>query len=524
MGKQLTKWDTEKCCIELKSLYEKHGILNATTIHKYRGGMAKYIECNHGSISAFCEANELSYLFRSGKNNWTEEKATKALKILFEDNGPFSTSELMSKNSGLERYLRTKKGGVRSFCEKENISYVLKKAAVHYWNREKAVEIVKTVYKENKEPVGLKLLTKAGYGGLYQWAGKQYGSYKDFIIENGLTMFTNYQNNWNDALCYRLIKEQFIKVGGPFNPEILKKEFKGAYAYIYNQHGSFENFLNTFDLQDYVEINNTIYTDELVCRKIKEAFTLYGDKIYSKWLHENGFGGVATYLTRKGEGSFIIGAEKLGLSNYVMSRYTAWDDDLVLDKIHEMLEGKGEPLISADFTHNNLTGMRDWIVKTHGSIKEFFIIYQIEDKFVNMKHIGKELWAYGLQFEELAKEAIEIFFDNVHYNKWVDNIRPDFILNEEIWIDAKLSSFAYFTDDTVKKYTIREECKELWLLYLRGHKFNHGNNKVKLISIKEWYDDLNSLGRQDLVDKFNVLREKVIEKEKIEGRRVHKDT
>lgn len=523
MTKQITKWSKEKCIKELKVLYENHGILNATTIHKHKGGMAKYIETNYGSISAFCEANEISYLFRSGKNNWTVEKAKKVLIKLFESNGLFSTSELMTINSGLERYLRTKQGGVRNFCEQEGISYVLKKPAVHNWTRLKAIEIVKEVYREYKEPVGIKILTKAGYGGLYQWVAKQYGSYKNFIIENSLEAFTNYQNNWNDALCYRLVKEQFIKAGGPFNPEILKQDFKGAYAYIYNQHGSFENFLNTFDLQDYIEINNTIYTDELVCRRIKEAFTLYGDKVYSSWLHENGFAGVAIYLTRKGEASFIAGAEKLGLMEYVVSRYTTWDDDLVLDKIRELLVIKGEPLMSVDFTNNNLSGMRDWIIKTYGSIKEFFIKYEMENQFVNMKHIGKELWAYGLQFEELAKEAIEIFFDNVQYNKWVNNIRPDFILNDGIWIDAKLSSFAYFTDDTVKKYTVRDECKELWLLYLRGHKFNHGNNKVKLISIKEWYDDLVLLGRQDLVSKFDILREKVVEKEKIEGRRVHKD-
>lgn len=129
------------------------------------------------------------------------------------------------------------------------------------------------------------------------------------------------------------------------------------------------------------------------------------------------------------------------------------------------------------------------------------------------------LW---LQFEELAKEAIELLFNEVSYNKWIDNVRPDFIINEDIWIDAKLSSFAYFTDDTVKKYTARKECRELWLLYLRGHKFNHGNEDVKLISIEEWYNSLIKLGRADLVEKFDDLRDTVYEKEKTEGKRINK--
>ncbi|MED4239221.1 tyrosine-type recombinase/integrase [Priestia megaterium] len=330
------------------------------------------------------------------------------------------------------------------------------------------------------------------------------------------------QYNWNDALCYRLIKEQFILNGGVFNPEIIKGKYEGAYAYIYNQHGSFEEFLNTFDLQDYVEINNTIYSDEIVVRKIKEAFTLYGNKVYSSWLHENGFGGVAIYLTRKGGGSFIKGANQLELNEYVISRYIDWTDELVLEKINEMLKEKGQVLISADFVTYKLTGMRDWIIKTHGGLKEFFVKYNMEDKFANMKHLGKELWSYGLQFEELAKEAIELLFNEVSYNKWIDNVRPDFIINEDIWIDAKLSSFAYFTDDTVKKYTARKECRELWLLYLRGHKFNHGNEDIKLISIEEWYNSLIKLGRADLVEKFDDLRDTVYEKEKTEGKRINK--
>ncbi|MDP1421168.1 hypothetical protein Q8G35_23005 [Peribacillus simplex] len=507
--------------MELKNQYEMHGILNATTVHKYKGGMAKYIEKNHGSISAFCDANGLSYLFRSNKNNWTEEKAKIGLQSIYQEVGLFSTSELMARNSGLEKYLRTKAGGVREFCEKNGLSHILKKPKVHNWTAEKALDIVKTIHKEYKKPVGINLLTKSGYGGLYQWATKQYGSYKEFIIQHELIEYTSYQNNWTDALCFRLIKDQFILNGGVFNPEIIKSKYKGAHAYIYNKHGSFENFLNTYDLQDYVEINNTIYTDEIVQTKIKEAFTLFGEKVYSSWLHENGFSGTAIYLTKIGEGSFINGAIKLGLTDFVISRHTDWTEELVLEKINEMLEKKGEALIKADFVNYKLSGMRDWIIKNYGGIKEFFEKHNRANDFVNMKHIGMELWAFGLQFEELAKEAIELIFEHVSYNKWIDNVRPDFIINEDLWIDSKLSSFAYFTDDTVKKYTARHECKELWLLYLRGHKFNHGREDVKLIDIKDWYVDLIKLGRRDLVEKFDDLREKVYEKERIDGKRIH---
>ena len=52
--------------------------------------------------------------------------------------------------------------------------------------------------------------------------------------------------------------------------------------------------------------------------------------------------------------------------------------------------------------------MRDWIIKSYGGNKEFFEKNRIDNQYVNMKHIGQEVLSYGLQFEELAKEVIEL--------------------------------------------------------------------------------------------------------------------
>ncbi|MGG0031839.1 hypothetical protein ABEX88_09445 [Priestia megaterium] len=45
---------------------------------------------------------------------------------------------------------------------------------------------------------------------------------------------------------------------------------------------------------------------------------------------------------------------------------------------------------------------------------------------------------------------------------------------------------------------------------------------MKLISIEEWYNSLIKLGRADLVEKFDDLRDTVYEKEKTEGKRINK--
>ena len=410
----------------------------------------------------------------------TEETAVLELLAFFEQNGRFSSSLLMRDNSGLERWIRVHHEGLRGFCERHGISHILTEPKVTSWTVELAVDTIKSIYEKHRKPVGQSLLTQEGCGGLYQWIYKHHGPYKDFCRTHNILEYAYGQDTWNDAKCFRLVKDYFISNSGPISPEMIKKANKGAYNYIFESHGNFQNFINTYDLHDYINIKDIRYDDELVKRLLKEAFFRKGDRVNAKWLNDNGYGGAYKYLCEKGDGSFIKGCEMLGLSEYATSAYMTWTDEIALEKVKSMYEEKGNPVISADFVKYRLTGLREWICEKYGTLQAFFDAFGISHMFANMAHIGRELWSFGMQYQELAKEAVEILFDDVVYDKWVEHlsIRPDFVIGETgLWIDAKLSSFAYFTDETVEKYTAHDSCKELWLLYLRGHTFRIDNPK-----------------------------------------------
>ncbi|MBM7654290.1 hypothetical protein [Neobacillus cucumis] len=90
--------------------------------------------------------------------------------------------------------------------------------------------------------------------------------------------------------------------------------------------------------------------------------------------------------------------------------------------------------------------------------------------------------------------------------------RPDLCIGETgLWIDAKLSNVAYFSEkEQIENYTNRDDCKELWLLCLdaidNGREFPIGNKKVKILFIKSYYEDLLEIGGEDRIERAESLR------------------
>ncbi|MGF7035384.1 hypothetical protein J2T17_006392 [Paenibacillus mucilaginosus] len=451
----------------------------------------------------------------SPRKSRTEQDALQELLAVYAEIGAFSTSQLMAINSGLERCIRVKFSGVRNFCMKHDVSYILTEPVKNTWSIDKAVEKLRELHDKVKKPVGINILNQEGYSGLYQWIRKNHSSYRSFCESYGLNEIIHYHSDWSDSKCFRLIKEEFIKSKACLTPEFIKKNFKGAYNYIIEQHGGFDAFIAAYDLQEYVHINIQKYDSDLICRLIKEAYVKNGnEKVYPNWLTKNGYSGLASHLMSK-EGGFAAAVEALGLTEYATVSYTKWTDELALMEIRSMLEEKNEDfIIHEDFRKYGKTGVREWIKKTYIDIPSFFKKFNMEDQFKNMKDVGKELWNYGLRFQELCFEVLSLFFNDLKYNKWVEHgfIRPDFILGTSgTWIDAKLTDLSYYTDDTVEKYTTHKDCKELWIVYLRKQreKIEVVNPKVKLIHIDSWIPELERLKRFDLVMQIQKQREEI---------------
>ncbi|MFC9419336.1 hypothetical protein ACIG6B_07295 [Bacillus mobilis] len=538
--KEPNRWNDKKVINKIKELYKKNGDSPLTyTQLKNKGyeGMYKWILTNLSEkLGDFLKYHKMDYMLegsilQTGKRpkskKYRDQTDIDSLKQelinFFNEYGKFNTSILQKHDSGLERFIRLHYSGLRDFCKKYNLDYILQEPKVIKWTIETAVEKLKQVYEKHNR-INTTILANEKLNKLYQWISKHSGDFRTFLINNNLDyMISNENIFWSDAKCFQLIKNMFVQNKGKLYPEQIKKTNKGAYNYIYEKHDSFENFVLVFDLQEYVVIRKP-YTDKTASEKIKEVYYKLGEKVYVSLLVKNGYSGLVRYIADKGDGSFFNGAMSLGLSEFVTKKSTSWNEEIALETVKEMLLKKGEPLISSDFEKNQLTGLRDWITAKYSNLESFFNNNNMPDQFVNMKYVSQELWAYGIRFQELAKEAVEIMYEKhkVKYDTWVEHlkVRPDFQIDDTgHWIDAKLSTIAYFSASAqIEKYISHEQCNQLTLLCLdsdNGRIFSVDYPNVDIILIEEWYFYLYGKGAYDLVDKIETLRFEVSEVRKI---------
>lgn len=196
----------------------------------------------------------------------------------YKRNGKFSTSELMNKNSGLERYLRQSLGGVRYFCEKQQIEYILKDKKIINWNIDSAIDTIKDLHKKSNKFITKSVLAEYNLTKLYQWIERNYDTYETFCLENNINSIAGKLiNSWNTAKCFRLIKDINKNKHIKPNAEYIKINFKGAYNYILTNYDKFINFIELFDLHDFVDLSHYMTIGE----KEIESFLLANNLKYS---------------------------------------------------------------------------------------------------------------------------------------------------------------------------------------------------------------------------------------------------
>lgn len=192
----------------------------------------------------------------------SEESAVEELLDFYKENGRFSTNELMSKNSGLERYLRTHHEGLRGFCERLNIDYILTIPKLTSWNNQKAIDTLEKLYLKVKKPINVSVLSEHGLNKLNQWIYKNGMSLTQFCKENNIEHIVKQNVFWNDAKCFRLIKNIYKEKRIKPNGEYIKATKMGAYRYIYEKYDNFKEFVEAFDLQDYVDLSSNMSSGE----------------------------------------------------------------------------------------------------------------------------------------------------------------------------------------------------------------------------------------------------------------------
>lgn len=273
--------------------------------------------------------------------------------------------------------------------------------------------------------------------------------------------------------------------------ELPEKKYHTLRKRLIRAFGSTKDALAAFGLNDYddtilpteFELNRCYYIDEYYKVRVNEYRKERIKAIYN--LSEPKF----NFLSRKVRRDF----RKDALDEFYRNEFpdnTKWE------------------FISKDeYVH-----LKSYIVLEYGSLYNFLEFYGApRSVFIDFDHNrrNEEYIQKGHIFEHLVKEVLEILYEDVKYHFKVGECIPDFIINGNDWIDAKLSFGTVFhpksnTLDKYLKYT-----KNLTIIYARK---NYGGvivnrDDVILKHISEFYPALLQLGRVDVVDQCEYFLE-----------------
>ncbi|MFD1135591.1 hypothetical protein [Paenibacillus urinalis] len=212
------------------------------------------------------------------------------------------------------------------------------------------------------------------------------------------------------------------------------------------------------------------------------------------------------HAIRKHYGSYDALCDDLGMDVSVIKRQVReWAGEDLLDVLREIRD-EGGPL--------NITSVKTRFPTVHEVAVRCFGSYEnalssvgekLDDHICAMKydsHLGKS-------FERLLWQMYQDLGYNFSYQKRLCNntIMPDFYDEDNnIFIDAKLSSWTVFCSSSIEKYL--PHCDELIVVYLRGSDIQHDTPRLKLRHVSQYYGELEDAGLTHYIAEFDRLLSK----------------
>jgi hypothetical protein len=179
-------------------------------------------------------------------------------------------------------------------------------------------------------------------------------------------------------------------------------------------------------------------------------------------------------------------------------------NELELDAIDEFYRGMfPDGIKHTTFENEKYFAIRSYVGKHFGSsvtrlLESYGTPYHI---FVERDYNRKagQFLKLGFRFESLVKEVLEVLYYNVKYQQTIGNCKPDFIVGKD-WLDAKLSYKTLFHPqcETLEKYATYTE--RLTIIYALDKRKTYKHGYYEMVHISGYYDQLNYLGRRDLVE------------------------
>ena len=373
------------------------------------------------------------------------------------------------------------------------------------WTKSSIVRKIDTLFSENFDISASNVKKK--YPSLYSMARNYYKSWNRSVQASGLdyNRIRKDKNNisWSKEMVLekiRLLADNKEILSSKYNSVNQKKLWNAANHYFY----SWRNAVEAANI-NYESISEKIL--DWSAEKVKsEILNIYNNDLplfasYAKNNYVALYGAASTF-----NGGWKQAVEKVGIDYSQINKRANeidWSPSLIKKTILEIDE-RGEDLCESVILRKQ-SSLRTAARRVFGSWEGAIEYAGLEIDKVR-KDIDSEAYK-GHMFEELVYETLLATGRNVsRSNHIVINNKiyiPDFIDNNSgLWIDAKLSSWGVGVEPTVTKYLQVQD--ELKIIYLKSG--DRDMKSVKFTWIKDYYPELMSVGRGDLIEKIDSIK------------------
>ncbi|OXS54895.1 hypothetical protein B0G93_13150 [Bacillus sp. V-88] len=452
--------------------------------------------------------------------SWTKEKVITELQQYQRKGHPLNSRYMQSNNNRLlkagKRYFNTWEKAVEhaGFNYQEVLEQAkkqqkinLKKASVKRWTnedyvskqRKKTLSQLKNIY--SIDPFYTRREMNQTNSGLLYRANKYFGSLENALNEIGV----NYKEikkesikKWKDNFIIMEI-ERLLEEEEPLNASYIIKNHRQLYRACVNYFESWGAALYLVGV-DYEKVKSenqkrvqkfrTLYSKEYVISeliKVKRSNGYISRKTireHNKAIEDacyNRFGSLKEAIEQSGfryETELEIAREEWLKKQLEVQ--LKWSKEDVIFEIKN-LHNNGERLNSS-YARQFHSSLYDGACNRYGSWEDAVTEAGIEyDKIREDRYQSSR---YGMVFEKIVDDLlleVGINYQKYQHDRW----NPDYVIKNNIWIDAKLSQWGVFRSKTIQRY--KEHCSMLFIIYLRGRRGEVSDivydGKVRFISV-----------------------------------------
>ena len=331
-------------------------------------------------------------------------------------------------------------------------------------------------------------------GNLYKCAMMCGISEEDYVNKYGMRITKNTtltEKEMKDRLNYlkSIGKLTTLAMRTEFNDLKLEQSLKRVY-------GSVEKGLLHFGL----ERDSRLVTLDSLEKEILELYNQGYDLSYKNMTENKSK--ILNTITKKLDLSWYEVLKNLNISVEPL-KVVKYNKSEIIDKLNQLIAEHGT--LNHSIMRKYESGILNLATKNYNSIYDFFK----EHGFEEYTYMDDESSKFkGFKFERIFRELLDEIGINYEYNKYIANnkFRPDFILENNIILDCKLSTWTPTIKSTIENYV--NYCDKLIIVYLRGEERiieNLKSDKVEFINYEFYLNKLDEKSRQRFILEFDAI-------------------